>query len=181
MCIRSGKSSEKALGGTDAKKWRQRQREREAQEGCRNASLWPLSIRDTLAHQLPWASKPLLLKTLHSSHPPPHSYPCSSTLFICPHPSPSSQAIGLVSREPQSYIPASLAVTFWSQMFGQTFSTLAHSVCSRKKFCFVVRKNKNKKPLSPVVDPQASGLSYLILSFFRCNSRLTRTLDRMFW
>ena len=72
------------------RKWRQREREREAQGGHRKASLWPLSIHDAPAQQPPWPSKPLLLKPLHSSCPPPHGYPCSSTLFICPHPSPSS-------------------------------------------------------------------------------------------
>lgn len=98
----------------------------------------------------------------------PHAYlpmanSCSPTLFICPHPSPSSQAIGLVSWEPQSYIPASLAVTFWSQMFRQTsFSALAHCMCSKNRLCFAVRKETSITSAGPsgkwliLPDPQFS-------------------------
>lgn len=76
------------------------------------ASLWPFSLQDALSWQPPWVCTPLSLKPLYSSCPSPPGYPCLSTLFNCPAPSPSSRAIGLCPWEPQSYIPASLMVAF---------------------------------------------------------------------
>lgn len=117
----------------------------------------PSSFHDALTLKPPYACSPMSLKPLPSSC---LSSPASSALWNSLIPFLSSLAIGLSSQEPKSCIPASLTVALQSYVY-------IHLVlCSCQLF---------------VMDLQASGLSYLSLSFLTHDSGLTRILLRVFW
>lgn len=114
--------------------------------------------------------------------PAPHNYPCPPTFRNCPALSLPLLAIGLGSLNGSLFLAHSQRLSC-PGCLDTPSPLLLPTLCGRKSSCLAVTRSGLHAHLchSPVVNLQASGFSYLSLSFLICHSEQTRLLHRVFW